>query len=148
MELDLLVISGGRRYGFEIKRTDAPRVTTSMQTAFEALRLNRLDLVHAGTRTYELAKGMRLYETPGHTIGHYSLLLEGSRPMLFASDVVYTPEAYEKGIQAGFHIDPVAGVRSIRRVKELAEEHGAEVFFSHDMASWEGYKHAPDCYEL
>jgi uncharacterized protein len=58
-ELDLLVISGGRRYGFEIKRTDAPRVTASMQAAFEALRLNRLDLVHAGTRTYELMKGMR-----------------------------------------------------------------------------------------
>jgi len=32
-EFDLLVISGGRRYGFEIKRTDAPRVTSSMQAA-------------------------------------------------------------------------------------------------------------------
>jgi 4-pyridoxolactonase len=96
----------------------------------------------------ELAKGVRLYETPGHTVGHYSLLLEGSPPMLFAADVVYTPDAYEKGIQAGFHNDPVAGVRSIRRVKELAEQHGAEVFFSHDMASWGSYKHAPDFYEV
>jgi len=99
----------------------------------------------------ELAPGLRLYETPGHTIGHYSLLVEGStaaRPMLFAADVVYTPDAYEKGIQAGFHIDPVAGVRSIRRVRELAEEHDADLYFSHDMASWESYKHAPDFYEL
>jgi 4-pyridoxolactonase len=99
----------------------------------------------------ELAPGLTLYETPGHTVGHYSLLVEGSRgarPMLFAADVVYTPDAYEKGIQAGFHNDPVAGVRSIRRVKELAEQHGADVYFSHDMASWETYKHAPDSYEL
>jgi 4-pyridoxolactonase len=68
--------------------------------------------------------------------------------MLFAADVVYTPDAYEKGIQAGFHNDPVAGVRSIRRVKELAEEYGADVYFSHDMPSWESYKHAPEFYEV
>lgn len=58
-ELDLLVISGGRRYGFEIKRTEAPRMTQSMRSAFELLRLNRLDLVHAGARTFELGKGIR-----------------------------------------------------------------------------------------
>ena len=63
-------------------------------------------------------------------------------------DVAYTADALEKGIQAGFHNDPVAGVRSIARVKELAEEHGAEIFFSHDMDAWRGYKHAPDFYEL
>jgi len=96
----------------------------------------------------EIAKGLRLYETPGHTIGHYSLLVEGARPMLFAFDVVYTAEALAKGIQPAFHIDPVAGVRSIRRVKALAEEHGAGIYFSHDMDAWHGYKHAPDHYEL
>ena len=53
------VISGNRRYGFEIKRTDAPRVTASMQAAIEALRLNRLDVVHAGTRSYALGKAVR-----------------------------------------------------------------------------------------
>ncbi len=98
----------------------------------------------------ELARGLRLFETPGHTAGHYSLLVDpgsGASPMLFAFDVVYTQAALEKGVQPGFHIDPVAGVRSIRRVKALAEEHGAEVFFSHDMEAWHGYKHAPDFYE-
>ena len=58
-ELDLLVVSGNRRYGFEIKRTDAPRVTASMQAAIAALRLNRLDVVHAGDRSYELGKSVR-----------------------------------------------------------------------------------------
>jgi 4-pyridoxolactonase len=95
----------------------------------------------------ELAKGLRLFETPGHTVGHYSLLVEGDRPMLFAVDVVYTATALERGIQAGFHHTPVLGVRSIARVKGLAEEHGAEIFFSHDMDAWQRYKHAPDFYE-
>jgi 4-pyridoxolactonase len=96
----------------------------------------------------ELAKGVRLYETPGHTVGHYSLLVDGASPMLFAVDVAYTSTALERGIQAGFHIDPVQGVRSIQRVKDLAAEHGAEVFFSHDMDAWGTYKHAPDFYDL
>ena len=96
----------------------------------------------------EIAKGLRLYETPGHTVGHYSLLVEGARPMLFAFDVVYTAEALAKGVQPAFHVDPVAGVRSIQRIEALAQEHGAEIYFSHDMDAWQGYKHAPDYYEL
>ena len=103
------------------------------------------------TGDFELAKGMFLYETPGHTVGHYSLLLTPSgdgRPMLFAFDVAYTAAALEKGIQPGFHNNPSAGVRSIRRVKELAAEHGADIFYSHDMDAWHTYRHAPDCYEI
>jgi 4-pyridoxolactonase len=102
------------------------------------------------TGDFEVAPGMTLYETPGHTVGHYSLLVrsDSQRPMLFAFDVVYTQEAYDRGVQPGFHVDPVAGVRSIRRLKALAEEHAADVYFSHDMAAWQGYTHAPDFYEL
>jgi 4-pyridoxolactonase len=101
------------------------------------------------TGDYEVARGLTLYETPGHTIGHYSLLVtpsNGARPMLFAFDVVYTSQALERGVQPGFHYDPVAGVRSIRRIKELAEQHGADVFFSHDMDAWGGYRRAPEPY--
>jgi 4-pyridoxolactonase len=100
------------------------------------------------TGDFELARGLWLYETPGHTVGHYSLLVQGSKPALFAFDVAYTAPALEKGIQPGFHNDPVAGVRSIRRVQALAKEHAADVFFSHDMDAWRGYRHAPDHYEL
>ena len=97
----------------------------------------------------ELARGLWLFETPGHTIGHYSLLVtpDSGRPMVFAFDVVYTAEALEKGVQPGFHYDPVAGVASIERVKQIAAENEAEIFFSHDMNAWNGYKHAPDFYE-
>jgi 4-pyridoxolactonase len=97
----------------------------------------------------ELARGLWLFETPGHTIGHYSLLVtpDSGRPMVFAFDVVYTAEALEKGVQPGFHYDPVAGVASIERVKQIAAENEAEIFFSHDMDAWNGYKHAPDFYE-
>ena len=58
-ELDLLIVSGRQRLGFEIKRTDTPAVTGSMRSAVETLRLSHLDVVHAGERTYPLTKGIR-----------------------------------------------------------------------------------------
>ena len=58
-ELDLLVVAGDRRYGFEVKRAEAPRPTPSMRSAFETLGLDRLDVVHAGAQSYAMARGMR-----------------------------------------------------------------------------------------
>jgi hypothetical protein len=58
-ELDLLVVRGRVRLGFEIKRTDTPVVTPSMRSAIESLRLDRLDVVHAGPRSFALAAGIR-----------------------------------------------------------------------------------------
>lgn len=42
-ELDLLIVRGRRRLGFEIKRTTAPEITKSMRIALADLRLDRLD---------------------------------------------------------------------------------------------------------
>lgn len=58
-ELDLLVVRGRRRLGFEIKWTDAPTVTSSMRSALAALDLERLDVVHAGASTFPLADRVR-----------------------------------------------------------------------------------------
>lgn len=55
-ELDLLVNRDGRRLGFEIKRTDAPRLTPSMHSAREALQLERLFVVHAGRAAWPMAE--------------------------------------------------------------------------------------------
>jgi predicted AAA+ superfamily ATPase len=58
-ELDLLVLRGRRRWGFEFKRTSAPAVTRSMRVALEDLRLERLDVVHGGPHTFPLAPRIR-----------------------------------------------------------------------------------------
>ena len=58
-ELDLLVVAGNQRYGFEVKRAEAPRTTPSMRSAVETLRLDRLDVVHAGEQSYAMAPGIR-----------------------------------------------------------------------------------------
>ena len=58
-ELDLLVLDGSRRHGFEVKRSEAPRLTRSMRSAVETLGLDNLDVVHAGTERYQLAPWVR-----------------------------------------------------------------------------------------
>lgn len=58
-ELDLLVVRGSRRLGFEVKRTTAPRTTKSLHAARESLGLSELVVVHAGDATFPLGDGMR-----------------------------------------------------------------------------------------
>ncbi len=58
-ELDLLVTRGSTRIGFEIKRTDAPRVTRSMRSAQETLRLKKLHVIHAGGASFDLERNVR-----------------------------------------------------------------------------------------
>lgn len=96
----------------------------------------------------EIARGVHVFETPGHTVGHVSLMVElgGRRPMLFAGDAIYTRQSLEKTIIAGFHYDPVASVASMRRLAALAAEHDAELFYSHDAESYRDWRKAPLSY--
>ena len=58
-ELDLLVVRGNVRLGFEFKRTTAPATTRSMHVALEDLRLSRIDVVHAGSRSFPMHQKIR-----------------------------------------------------------------------------------------
>ena len=58
-ELDLLVVRGRRRHGFEIKRNSAPTLSASMRSALSDLRLDSLSVVHAGEDTYPMAARVR-----------------------------------------------------------------------------------------
>jgi len=110
----------------------APDPATDMYTP-------KFDLVK-GDR--ELAKGVWLFETPGHTAGHYSLMvkLADRRPMLFTADACYSQKNLDMMCISSFHLDPVASVQSLHRLKALAAEHDAELFFSHDAESYKSYQ--------
>ena len=58
-ELDLLIVRGQKRLGFEFKRTSAPKITTSMRSALADLKLQSLDIIHAGDCTFQLDKRVR-----------------------------------------------------------------------------------------
>ncbi len=63
-ELDLFVERGTRRFGFEVKRSSAPVVTPSMKNAMSDLKLNRLYVIHAGEKTFDLAAEIKAVAFP------------------------------------------------------------------------------------
>lgn len=54
-ELDLLIIKDGKRLGFEIKYSDAPKITKSMYTALEILKLDSLSVIFPGSKSFPLS---------------------------------------------------------------------------------------------
>jgi 4-pyridoxolactonase len=106
---------------------------------------------------YEVATGVHLIETLGHAAGHYSLLVEfpgeggaaaaRRKPMLFTGDAAMTPRNLEMMVIGGFHLDPVKATESQQKIKDLAAERGAEIFYSHSMPDWDTWKKAPEWYE-
>jgi predicted AAA+ superfamily ATPase len=57
-ELDLLLLRGGKRYGFEFKLSEAPGTTKSMHSAMETLALESLRVIHPGKNAYPLAENI------------------------------------------------------------------------------------------
>ncbi len=53
-EIDLVLFKGGKMYGVEIKRQDAPTMTPSMRFALEDLKLERIAVIYPGQKRYEL----------------------------------------------------------------------------------------------
>jgi 4-pyridoxolactonase len=100
------------------------------------------------TGDQEIAKGVHLYETPGHTLGHYSLLVELAhrRPMLFTADACYTRRSLDEMWVPSSHVDPVRAYRSLQRIKDIAQKYDAEIFYSHDAQNYPSYRKAPYWY--
>ena len=55
-ELDLLIVKGGEKLGFEIKYTDHPKITKSMQIALEDLKLDKLTVIVPGSTRFPLTE--------------------------------------------------------------------------------------------
>ena len=84
----------------------------------------------------EVAEGVRVVATPGHTVGHQSVVVEtegGGAIMI--GDAAYTSDIYRKGDEADFgpwrgqFDDRAAWSSSLRRLHEM---HPHEVHFCHD----------------
>ncbi len=54
-EVDLILQRGGRLYGVECKRADAPRMTRSMGIAIKDIGLESVAVVYPGKKRYAIA---------------------------------------------------------------------------------------------
>lgn len=65
-ELDLLFFANGKRYGIEVKFSEAPEVTRSMHTALQDLGLEHLWVVYPGEQSYPVHERITVW--PLHRI--------------------------------------------------------------------------------
>ncbi|MER7624099.1 N-acyl homoserine lactonase family protein [Streptomyces sp. NPDC126503] len=94
----------------------------TIDTLLTGVRYEELDGEH------EIAPGIRIVPTPGHTEGHQSLLLDhGDRVTVLAG------QAYDFAHEFGTPYRPWLG-----RLAELAAGRPARVLFAHDHDLWEG----------
>ena len=52
-EIDLLIFKNGKKLGFEFKFSDVPKVTRSVLTALEVLKLDRVTIVYPGDKNFQ-----------------------------------------------------------------------------------------------
>ena len=63
-EIDLLLFRKGQRIGIECKLSEAPRVTKSMYSALENLKLDKLYILYPGTGGFPLSETIEVQSVP------------------------------------------------------------------------------------
>ena len=81
----------------------------------------------------ELLPGIRLLSTPGHTVGHQSVLVElrDGRRFLLVGDVVDDRRNLQERLLPGGMTDKLQAAASVARIRRLMSE-GIEAIFLHD----------------
>ena len=99
---------------------------------------------------FEIYPGLTAIETPGHSAGHVSVLVEFEHgaPLLLAGDAADLQENLDDEIAPGLchHDDPEPALHSIRKLKQLALTTGAALWPNHDLAHFERMKRFPESY--
>lgn len=82
--------------------------------------------------------------TSGHTPGHQSVMLRlpDTGAVILCGDAVYCEDNYRLD-NWDAQADPVVARVSAMRLKELADEHAATMFYGHDRAQSVTIKWAP-----
>ncbi len=96
----------------------------------------------------EIAPGVTVLRTDGHTPGHQSLLVQlpTTGPVILAGDCCYWQRSIDEEIPPGVVWDPTRAMHSIKRLKTIAHLTGGRIFPSHDPAFWQQAIKAPDAY--
>lgn len=103
------------------------------------------------TAEYELTSGVSAIETPGHTAGHMSMLIElpKGNPIILAGDAADLVENIEDEIAPGlcWQDNESLAIDSIRKLKSLAKQEGAQLWPNHDWSFFQSHNRFPQYFE-
>ena len=90
------------------------------------------------TAEYTVAPGVLMINTPGHSAGHMSLLIElpKGKPVIICGDAADLQENLTDEIAPGYcwEENEALAIASIRKLKALAEKENAQLWPNHDFA--------------
>ncbi|NKL67044.1 AttM family quorum-quenching N-acyl homoserine lactonase [Rhizobium leguminosarum] len=91
---------------------------------------------------------IKLYTSPGHSPGHQSFVvtLPETGPIMLVIDAAYTLDHWNEKCLPGFLTSAIDTVRSVKKLRMIAEQTGAIVVTGHDLENWKNFKKAPDYY--
>jgi N-acyl homoserine lactone hydrolase len=95
----------------------------------------------------ELIPGFTLLHTPGHAVGHLSVLLRlpQTGTVILAIDAIYS-RANRDASNYKIGANPSQGLASADRLIALAEQENALLIYGHDPQQWQQLRKAPEQY--
>ncbi|PTJ51384.1 AhlS family quorum-quenching N-acyl homoserine lactonase [Mammaliicoccus sciuri] len=98
----------------------------------------------------EIVKGVKVLNFgSGHAWGMIGLEVETQElgTLILASDAIYTAESMGDILKPpGILYDSIGWARSVEKIKRLAKEKDAQIWFSHDGNQFEGFRKSTDGY--
>lgn len=100
---------------------------------------------------YDLAPGVRAIESPGHTAGHMSMIIELPKgpPIILAGDAADLQENITEEIAPGlcWNNNEAMAIESIKKLKNIAKQTGAQLWPNHDIEFYRQCHPFPMYYE-
>jgi glyoxylase-like metal-dependent hydrolase (beta-lactamase superfamily II) len=87
--------------------------------------------------------------TPGHTVGHESLLVHLPKTgwVILTGDAVHLKENWDAKRVPSMNVDKDKTVASMQRLADLMKEHNAQLWINHDKPQSDALLHSPGFYE-
>ena len=91
----------------------------------------------------------RMIATPGHTLGHCSLLVQlpKSGPVVLSGDIAHNHGNFRGRCIPAFNADPQATTASMEKIASLLRATGATLWINHDIAQNRTLPHLPQWIE-
>ncbi len=88
----------------------------------------------------DILPGIRLVNTPGHTLGHQSILIQSQgRTLCYLADLCPTTAHLPLPWIMGYDLYPMTTLETRRRLYQQAAEENWLLFFEHDPANFSAY---------